>query len=109
MEFSWSYGPIAGAFGVDGPYRQAVQVGDKAVAVARLGFDDGSGSSAAYYIRGQAKALRHSWSSAMYCWVTLSSGVVTLAVTVTSWQNMPPEHPTMIRAMERMLAFIGRF
>lgn len=37
-------------------YREAVEAGDKAVAVVRMGFDDGSGSSAAYYIRGQAKA-----------------------------------------------------
>lgn len=30
-------------------------VGDKAVAVVLLGHDDGSGSSAAYSVRGQAK------------------------------------------------------
>ena len=37
-------------------YKEAVEVGNKAVAVVQMGFDDGSGSSAAYYIRGQAKA-----------------------------------------------------
>jgi hypothetical protein len=34
-----------------------VTVADKAVAVVLLGHDDGSGSSAAYSVRGQAKAL----------------------------------------------------
>jgi hypothetical protein len=37
--------------------QDAVAVGDKAVAVVLLGHDDGSGSSAAYSVRGQAKAL----------------------------------------------------
>ncbi|HUN83914.1 MAG TPA: hypothetical protein VMU48_06020 [Terracidiphilus sp.] len=37
-------------------YREAVEVGDKAVAVVNMGYDDGSGSSAAYFVRGQAKA-----------------------------------------------------
>lgn len=32
-------------------------VGDKAVAVVMLGHDDGSGSSAAYSVRGHAKAF----------------------------------------------------
>ena len=36
--------------------QDAVAVGDKAVAVVLLGHDDGSGSSAAYSARGQAKA-----------------------------------------------------
>jgi len=35
----------------------AVEVGNKAVAVVLLGHDDGSGSSAAYGVRGQAKAV----------------------------------------------------
>jgi hypothetical protein len=35
----------------------AVVAGDKAVAVVLLGYDDGSGSSAAYGVRGQAKAF----------------------------------------------------
>ena len=37
--------------------QDAVVVGDKAVAVVMLGHDDASGSSAAYGIRGQAKAF----------------------------------------------------
>jgi hypothetical protein len=37
--------------------QDAMTVGDKAVAVVLLGHDDGSGSSAAYSVRGQAKAL----------------------------------------------------
>ncbi|HET6216177.1 MAG TPA: hypothetical protein VFE27_04100 [Acidobacteriaceae bacterium] len=37
--------------------QDAVTVGDKAVAVVLFGHDDGSGSSAAYSVRGQAKAL----------------------------------------------------
>ena len=37
--------------------QDAVVAGDKAVAVVLLGHDDGSGSSAAYSARGQAKAL----------------------------------------------------
>jgi chorismate mutase len=37
--------------------QQAVAAGDKAVAVVLLGHDDGSGSSAAYGVRGQAKAF----------------------------------------------------
>jgi hypothetical protein len=37
--------------------QDAVIVGDKAVAVVLLGHDDGSGSSAAYSARGQAKAV----------------------------------------------------
>jgi tetratricopeptide (TPR) repeat protein len=37
-------------------YQDAVKVGDKAVAVVLMGFDDGSGSNAAYFVRGQAKA-----------------------------------------------------
>ena len=36
--------------------QDAIAVGDKAVAVVLLGHDDGSGSSAAYSARGQAKA-----------------------------------------------------
>lgn len=35
----------------------AVETGDKAVAVVLLGHDDASGSSAAYSVRGQAKAI----------------------------------------------------
>jgi hypothetical protein len=35
----------------------ALMVGDKAVAVVMLGHDDGSGSSAAYSVRAQAKAI----------------------------------------------------
>lgn len=35
----------------------ALTVGNKAVAVVMLGNDDGSGSSAAYSVRGQAKAM----------------------------------------------------
>lgn len=38
-------------------YKPAVSVGDKAVAVVLLGHDDSSGSSAAYGVRGQAKAF----------------------------------------------------
>jgi tetratricopeptide (TPR) repeat protein len=38
-------------------YKAAVSVGDKAVAVVLLGHDDPSGSSAAYGVRGQAKAF----------------------------------------------------
>ena len=37
--------------------QDAVVAGDKAVAVVLLGHDDGSGSSAAYGVRGQAKAF----------------------------------------------------
>ena len=37
-------------------YQDAVKVGDKAVAVVSMGFDDGSGSNAAYFVRGQARA-----------------------------------------------------
>jgi hypothetical protein len=37
--------------------QDAVAVGDKAVAVVLLGHDDASGSSAAYGVRGQAKAF----------------------------------------------------
>ncbi len=37
--------------------QDALTVGDKAVAVVLLGHDDGSGSSAAYSVRAQAKAL----------------------------------------------------
>jgi hypothetical protein len=37
--------------------QDAVVVGDKAVAVVLLGYDDASGSSAAYGVRGQAKAF----------------------------------------------------
>lgn len=37
--------------------QDAVAVGDKAVAIVLLGHDDGSGSSAAYSVRGQARAL----------------------------------------------------
>jgi hypothetical protein len=37
--------------------QDAVAVGDKAVAVVLLGHDDSSGSSAAYGVRGQAKAF----------------------------------------------------
>ena len=37
-------------------YQDAVKVGDKAVAVVSMGFDDGSGSNAAYFVRGRAKA-----------------------------------------------------
>jgi len=37
--------------------QDAVVVGDKAVAVVLLGHDDASGSSAAYGVRGQAKAF----------------------------------------------------
>jgi hypothetical protein len=37
--------------------QDAVTVGNKAVAVVLLGHDDGSGSSAAYSVRGQAKVL----------------------------------------------------
>jgi hypothetical protein len=38
-------------------YQDAIQVGDKAVAVVLLGHDDASGSSAAYGVRGQAEAF----------------------------------------------------
>lgn len=37
--------------------QDALTVGDKAVAVVMLGHDDGSGSSAAYYVRAQAKVI----------------------------------------------------
>ena len=37
-------------------YQDAIKVGDKAVAVVSMGFDDGSGSNAAYFVRGQARA-----------------------------------------------------
>jgi hypothetical protein len=37
--------------------QEAVTAGDRAVAVVLLGHDDGSGSSAAYNVRGQAKAI----------------------------------------------------
>jgi tetratricopeptide (TPR) repeat protein len=37
-------------------YQDAVKAGDKAVAVVLMGFDDGSGSNAAYFVRGQARA-----------------------------------------------------
>jgi hypothetical protein len=37
--------------------QDALTVGDKAVAVVVLGHDDGSGSSAAYSVRAQAKAI----------------------------------------------------
>jgi hypothetical protein len=37
--------------------QEAVKIADKAVAIVQLGHDDGSGSSAAYSIRSQAKAL----------------------------------------------------
>jgi tetratricopeptide (TPR) repeat protein len=37
-------------------YQDAVKAGDKAVAVVLMGFDDGSGSNAAYLVRGQARA-----------------------------------------------------
>lgn len=45
-------------------FQDAVAVGDKAVAVVLLGHDDGSGSSAAYNVRGQAKALAGDLSGA---------------------------------------------
>jgi hypothetical protein len=38
-------------------FQDAISVGDKAVAVVQLGHDDASGSSAAYGVRGQAKAF----------------------------------------------------
>jgi tetratricopeptide (TPR) repeat protein len=38
-------------------FKQAIAVGDKAVAIVLLGHDDASGSSAAYGVRGEAKAL----------------------------------------------------
>lgn len=38
-------------------FKEAVKAGDKAVAVVSLGHDDESGSSAAYGVRGKAKAL----------------------------------------------------
>jgi hypothetical protein len=38
-------------------FQDAVRVGDKAVAVVQQGYDDESGSSAAYGVRGQAKAF----------------------------------------------------
>jgi hypothetical protein len=38
-------------------FQDAIRVGDKAVAVVQLGHDDASGSSAAYGVRGQAKAF----------------------------------------------------
>ena len=38
-------------------FQDAVRVGDKAVAVVQQGHDDASGSSAAYGVRGQAKAF----------------------------------------------------
>jgi len=44
--------------------QDAVAVGDKAVAIVLLGHDDGSGSSAAYSVRGQAKALAGDLSGA---------------------------------------------
>jgi tetratricopeptide (TPR) repeat protein len=37
-------------------YKEAVMAGDKAVAVLHMGYDDASGSSAVYFVRGQAKA-----------------------------------------------------
>jgi tetratricopeptide (TPR) repeat protein len=42
----------------------AVAAGDKAVAVVSLGHDDGSGSSAAYRVRGQARALAGDFTGA---------------------------------------------
>lgn len=38
-------------------YEDAIRTGDKAVAVVQLGHDDGSGSSAAYGVLGQAEAF----------------------------------------------------
>lgn len=38
-------------------YQDAVKAGDKAVAVVSMGFDDESGSNAAYFVRGQARAV----------------------------------------------------
>jgi hypothetical protein len=38
-------------------FKDAIRVADKAVAVVELGHDDASGSSAAYGVRGQAKAF----------------------------------------------------
>jgi hypothetical protein len=45
-------------------YQDAVQAGDKAVAVVQLGHDDASGSSAAYGVRGQAEAFAGDLASA---------------------------------------------
>jgi len=44
--------------------QDAVSVGDKAVAVVLLGHDDGSGASAAYSVRGHAKAFAGDLSGA---------------------------------------------
>lgn len=41
----------------DKQFQEAVAAGDKAVSVVLLGHDDASGSSAAYGVRGQAKAF----------------------------------------------------
>jgi hypothetical protein len=45
-------------------YMDALAVAEKAVAVVLLGHDDASGSSSAYYIRGQAKAGARDFSGA---------------------------------------------
>ena len=45
-------------------FQDAVRAGDKAVAVVQLGHDDASGSSAAYGVRGQAKAFSGDLTSA---------------------------------------------
>jgi hypothetical protein len=45
-------------------FEDAIVVGDKAVAVVLLGHDDASGSSAAYGVRGQAKAFAGDLASA---------------------------------------------
>jgi hypothetical protein len=45
-------------------FQDAIMVGDKAVAVVQLGHDDASGSSAAYGVRGQAKAFAGDLSGA---------------------------------------------
>ncbi len=45
-------------------FQDAIQAGDKAVAVVQLGHDDASGSSAAYGVRGQAEAFAGDLASA---------------------------------------------
>jgi hypothetical protein len=45
-------------------FRDAIVIGDKAVGVVVLGHDDASGSSAAYGVRGQAKAFAGDLASA---------------------------------------------